>query len=255
MWGAYVDQQVDESENVTPPAGSASNSRKRRSRRPGWLRTASVRPPPQSIRCGTPTRSPPGAEGPRQAGQLRLEHGRRCLPGTRRMQWRPTFHQWLVLALFDTSPSQLRLVPGLPPSVPLIRTSGTPPDQGAPPCARGPLTHDDIHELATPTPATRSVIAPGQFRHLLTILADPDHEEYEQVAEWIDPDFDPEDRTRLATPPTERTWGSSQVSDPSKLVIPREGSRFPRQSATLVPPSGPPAGWPCLLQHQGVAGC
>ena len=27
---------------------------------------------------------------------------------------------------------------------------------------------------------------------MLTVLADPDHEEYEQVAEWIDPDFDPE---------------------------------------------------------------
>ena len=31
-----------------------------------------------------------------------------------------------------------------------------------------------------------------RFRHMLTVLADPNHEEYEQVAEWIDPDFDPE---------------------------------------------------------------
>lgn len=31
-----------------------------------------------------------------------------------------------------------------------------------------------------------------RFRHMLTVLADPDHEEYERVAEWMDPDFDPE---------------------------------------------------------------
>ena len=27
---------------------------------------------------------------------------------------------------------------------------------------------------------------------MLAILADPDHEEYEELAEWMDPDFDPE---------------------------------------------------------------
>lgn len=30
------------------------------------------------------------------------------------------------------------------------------------------------------------------FYNLLAILADPDHEEYEEMAEWVDPDFDPE---------------------------------------------------------------
>ncbi len=250
MWGAYVDQQVDESENVTPPAGSASNSRKRRSRRPGWLRTASVRPPPQSIRCGTPTRSPPGAEGPRQAGQLLLSTGAGASQEPGECSGDPlstngSYSRFLIhrrrnsgwsLACHLQSPSFV------PKGLHRIKARRL---------ARGVRSRTTTY----PTPATRSVIAPGQFRHLLTILADPDHEEYEQVAEWIDPDFDPEDRTRLAAPPTERTWGSSQVSDPSKLVIPREGSRSPRQSATLVPPSGPPAGWPCLLQHQGVAGC
>lgn len=27
---------------------------------------------------------------------------------------------------------------------------------------------------------------------MLTVLADPDHEEYERVTEWMAPDFDPE---------------------------------------------------------------
>lgn len=31
-----------------------------------------------------------------------------------------------------------------------------------------------------------------RFRHMLTVLADPDHEEYERVTEWMAPDFDPE---------------------------------------------------------------
>lgn len=31
-----------------------------------------------------------------------------------------------------------------------------------------------------------------RFRHMLTVLADPNHEEYEEIAEWMDPDFDPE---------------------------------------------------------------
>ena len=31
-----------------------------------------------------------------------------------------------------------------------------------------------------------------RFYETLAILADPDHEEYEELAEWMDPDFDPE---------------------------------------------------------------
>ena len=30
------------------------------------------------------------------------------------------------------------------------------------------------------------------FYNMLDILADQDHEEYEEMAEWVDPDFDPE---------------------------------------------------------------
>ena len=31
-----------------------------------------------------------------------------------------------------------------------------------------------------------------RFYEMLAILADPNHEEYEEMAEWLDPDFDPE---------------------------------------------------------------
>ena len=31
-----------------------------------------------------------------------------------------------------------------------------------------------------------------RFYETLAILADPDHEEHEEMAEWMDPDFDPE---------------------------------------------------------------
>ena len=31
-----------------------------------------------------------------------------------------------------------------------------------------------------------------RFFEMLAILADPDHEEYEEMAKWLDPDFDPE---------------------------------------------------------------
>ncbi len=31
-----------------------------------------------------------------------------------------------------------------------------------------------------------------RFYEMLAILADPEHEEYEEMAEWLDPDFDPE---------------------------------------------------------------